>query len=124
MRLVAEVNVEEGLSDEPQCQGQHLCCDIQWLISLAEALPSIEQGDGSASHQGAKGSQALSMEGWLHEVPLMQPGFPIVSDESPAEQGLKDLVGIGVFVVVSLILLEYMLDAIRVVDQVGGPEKE
>jgi len=33
----------------------------------------------------AKGSQALSMEGWLLEAPLLEPGFPVVGDESLAK---------------------------------------
>ena len=61
------------------------------------------------------------MEGGLHQAPLMEPGFPIVGDESPAEQRLKDLIGIEVFVIVLLILLQNMLDTIWVIDQVSGP---
>ncbi len=61
------------------------------------------------------------MKGWLHEVPLMQPGIAAVRDEPLAEQRFKDLIGIDVFAIVSLILLENMLDTIRVVDQVSGP---
>ena len=56
------------------------------------------------------------MEGGLHQAPLMEPGFPIVGDESPAEQRLKDLIGIEVFVIVLLILLQNMLDTVRVID--------
>jgi hypothetical protein len=53
------------------------------LIALSNGLPLIEHHDCGAGHQRAKGSQALSMEGWLHEVPLMEPGFPIAGEESP-----------------------------------------
>ena len=61
------------------------------------------------------------MEGGLHQAPLMQPGCSIVGDESPAEQRLKDLIGIEVFVIVLLILLQNMLDTVWVIDQVSGP---
>jgi hypothetical protein len=64
------------------------------------------------------------MEGGLQKAPLMQPGFSVVGDESFTEQRLKDLVRKEVFVIVLLILLEDMLNAIRVVDQVGGPDEE
>ena len=64
------------------------------------------------------------MKGGLHKAPLMQPGFSVVGDESFTEQRLKDLVRKEVFVIVLLILLEDMLNAIRVVDQVGGPDEE
>jgi len=60
------------------------------------------------------------MEGWLHEVPLLEPGFPVIGDESPAEQRLKDLIGIEVFVIVLLMLLQNMLDTVWVIDQVSG----
>ena len=85
MRLIAQVDVEERLAGDTQRQAHHLCCDIQRLIALGQSLPLIEHADCSAGHQRTKGSQALSMEGWLHEAPLLEPGFPVVGDESLTE---------------------------------------
>ena len=45
----------------------------------------IEQRDSSTGDQRTKGSQALSMESWLHEVPLLEPGIPVIGNESLAE---------------------------------------
>jgi hypothetical protein len=85
MHLIAEINVEKDFADDTQCQAQHFCCDIQWLIALDKVLPLIEHLDCSAGHQRAEGGQSLSMEGWLQKVPLGEPGFPVVGDEPSAE---------------------------------------
>jgi len=66
-------------------QAQHLGCDIQRLISLGESLPLVEHGHCSIGRERTKGSQALPMEGWLHEAPLLEPGFPVVGDEPLTE---------------------------------------
>ena len=124
MRLIAEINVEEGLAGDIQREAQHLCPHSQWLIALGEALPLIEHRNCSPCHQRAEGGQSLSMESGLHEVPLVQPGFPAVSDESLTEQWHKHLVGVDAFVVVLVFFLQDMLDTIRVIDQVSVPEKE
>src|SRR5260370_35356323 len=78
MCLIAEINAEEGFAGNTQCKAQHLCCHIQWLIAAGKVLPAIEHRNCSACHQRAERGQALSMEGWLHEVSLMQPGFPVI----------------------------------------------
>jgi hypothetical protein len=48
------------------------------LIALSNGLPLIEHHDCGAGHQRHKGSKALSMKGWLHEVPL-QASFTLLS---------------------------------------------
>src|SRR5260221_43068 len=83
--LIAQINVEEGLAGDTQRQAPHLRSDIHRLISLGESLPLIEQRGSSTGHQRTKGSQALSMESWLHQVSLLEPGFPVIGNESLAE---------------------------------------
>src|SRR5205807_1750541 len=79
--LIAQITVEEGLACDTQRQAQHLRCNIHRLISLGESLPLIEQRDSSTGDQRTKGSHALSMESWLHQAPLLEPGFPVIGNE-------------------------------------------
>src|SRR5258706_102108 len=83
--LIAQITVEEGLTGDTQRQAQHLRCDIHRLIAPRVPLPLIEQSDSSTGNQRTKGSHALSMERWLHQVPLPEPGFPVIGNESLAE---------------------------------------
>ena len=64
------------------------------------------------------------MEGRLHEATLMQPGWPVIDQESLSEHRLEYLVRDEVFVVVTSMLLQNVLDALWVRDQVRGREEE
>ncbi len=59
------------------------------------------------------------MEGWLDETTMLQPGLPIVDQESLSQHRLEYLVWEEVFIIVAGILLENVFDALRVRDQVG-----
>ena len=92
--------------------------------SFGASLPPFEHRDGRISHQRAIGRQARAMEGRLHEATLMQPGWPVVDQESLPEHRLEYLVRDEVFVVVTSMLLQNVLDALWVRDQVRGREEE
>ena len=55
------------------------------IIIVAAFLWIPRVGSGGASDQRTKGSHALAMESWLHQVPLLEPGFPVIGNESLAE---------------------------------------
>jgi len=64
------------------------------------------------------------MESWLLNRRLMQPGRTICRGEPLAKKGLWRLVQEQIAVVVLVIALQDMLDAIRVKDEVAGPEEQ
>jgi hypothetical protein len=64
------------------------------------------------------------VEGRLHQAPLVQPGFAVVREESGSKHRTQHLVGEDVFVVIEMILLEDMLDIIRMINQIRGGKHE
>src|SRR5258708_5615187 len=122
--LLTQIEAEKCLAYDPQGQAHHLLCHIQRHPSFGASLPPLEHRDGRLSHQRAIGREMLAMEGRLDEATLMQPGWPVVGQESPSEKRLEHRVRDEVFVVVARMLLQNVLDALRVRDQVCGREEE
>ncbi len=124
IRLIAEVNAEQGLAHDTQRQAHHLRRHIQELFVHCSVLPMLQHSPGGVRHERAKGGKLLAMEGGLHETPLVQPGLPVVGEESLAKQGTEEVHEIGIFAVVAMILLQHMLDIVRVKNHVGRPHEK
>ena len=75
-------------------------------------------------HQGAECSKMLAMEDRLYQASLTQPGLAVVRNQPIADKWFQRAVGVHVFVVVLMIVLEHVLYVIRVKHHVGGPENE
>src|SRR5712691_1415556 len=122
--LVTQINLEEYLANDLEGQAHHLRRNIQWLILLYVALPLFEHGNRSIGHQGTERSKMLAMEDRLYQASLTQPGLTVVRNQPFADKWFQRVVGVHVFVVVLMIVLEYMLHVIRVKHHVGGPENK
>jgi hypothetical protein len=83
-----------------------------------------QQSGGGLRHQLAKGGNAAAMECWLHETAMLQPGWAIGGCQPLAKKGLRSLIQEEIAVVVLVIALQDVLDAIRVKDEVTGPEEQ
>ena len=124
IRLIAEVDAEQGLAHDAQRQAHHLHSHIHGLIARRSVVPTLQHNPGGARHERSKGGKLLAMEGGLHETPLVQPRQPVVGEESLAKQGPEEVHEIGIFAVVAMILLQHMLDIVRVKNHVGRSQQE
>src|SRR6266581_7426957 len=122
--LVTQINMEEYLANDLEGQAHHLRRNIQWLILLYVALPLFEHSNRSIGHQGTERSKMLAMEDRLYQASLTQPGLTVVRNQPIADKRFQRAVGVHVFVVVLMIVLEHVLYVIRVKHHVGGPENE
>src|SRR6266516_2565412 len=116
--------MEEYLANDLEGQAHHLRSNIQWLILLHVDLPSFEHSNRSIGQQGTERSKMLAMEDRLYQASLTQPGLAVVCNQPFANKWFQRVVGVHVFVVVLMIVLEYMLHVIRVKHHVGGPENK
>ena len=121
---VADLHAEERLAHDLQRHVHHLGGHVDRLADLRVGAPIRQHRLGRAGHQRAEIGDALAMEGRLRQPPLPEPEIAVAGQQPVAGDGAQQVVLEGVLAVVAGVVLQDVLDAVRVADQIDGQRAE
>ncbi len=122
-RFVPQVKVKQCLADDLQRDLHHLRVHID-RRAVGPGIPADEHGRGRRADVVAEGVDALAVESGLHEPPLPQPQRTVARQQAaPGHLGQRVVLD-GVLGVITVIVLQDVLDDRRVRDLEHLPQPQ
>jgi hypothetical protein len=109
-----QVHTHQGLPGDTQSQLGQVMVDLHRQPGASSSLPALSQVIRQPGDLVAKLQQALAVEGWLHQAALAQPQGAIAGQQTLAQHGSQHFVLDHLFVVIAGIVLQDMLESVRV----------